>query len=123
MAKKKVKLGFSGPLIAEKLTDRRWKVSEEFSYTSRMLLGDVYTVPRAFVTDLASVPRIFWRFFPPDGTYTQAAVLHDYLCEKKLLSYKETHAIFDEAMGVLGVGKFERSMMAWAVKHFGPRWK
>lgn len=37
------------------------------------------TVPRGFVTDLASVPRLFWIAFPPCGKYTPAAVVHDYL--------------------------------------------
>ncbi|MEX3954170.1 DUF1353 domain-containing protein [Paraburkholderia sp. EG287B] len=37
------------------------------------------TAPPGFVTDLASVPRIFWSALPPDGNYAYAAVLHDYL--------------------------------------------
>lgn len=37
------------------------------------------TVPVGFVTDFASIPRIFWSALPPDGTYTYAAIIHDYL--------------------------------------------
>jgi hypothetical protein len=36
-------------------------------------------VPVGFVTDLASVPRIFWQFLPRDGKYTYPAIMHDYL--------------------------------------------
>ena len=36
-------------------------------------------VPKGFVTDLASVPRIFWSKYPPIGRYAYAAVVHDYL--------------------------------------------
>jgi hypothetical protein len=37
------------------------------------------TVPVGFVTDFASIPRIFWTLLPPDGLYTYPAILHDYL--------------------------------------------
>lgn len=38
-----------------------------------------FEVPRGFVTDLASVPRLFWMALPPCGNYTPAAVVHDYI--------------------------------------------
>lgn len=37
------------------------------------------TVPVGFVTDFASIPRIFWSALRPDGTYTYPAIVHDYL--------------------------------------------
>ena len=37
------------------------------------------TVPKGFVTDLASIPRIFWSLLRPDGLYAYAAIVHDYL--------------------------------------------
>lgn len=36
-------------------------------------------VPIGFVTDFASIPRIFWSLLRPDGEYTYPAILHDYL--------------------------------------------
>jgi hypothetical protein len=42
--------------------------------------SEVIRIPDGFVTDLASVPRIFWSFLPPDGTYEKAAVAHDWHC-------------------------------------------
>lgn len=36
-------------------------------------------VPSGFVTDFASIPRIFWSLLPPDGLYAYAAIIHDYL--------------------------------------------
>ncbi len=41
--------------------------------------GMNYEVPRGFVTDFASIPRVFWVAFPPCAKYTPAAVVHDYL--------------------------------------------
>jgi Protein of unknown function (DUF1353) len=37
------------------------------------------SAPTGFVTDLASIPRIFWSLLPPDGNYAYAAIVHDYL--------------------------------------------
>jgi hypothetical protein len=36
-------------------------------------------VPKGFVTDYASIPRIFWSWIPAWGRYGPAAILHDYL--------------------------------------------
>jgi hypothetical protein len=37
------------------------------------------TVPKGFVTDFASIPRVFWSLLRPDGDYTYPAIIHDYL--------------------------------------------
>jgi len=37
------------------------------------------SAPTGFVTDLASIPRVFWSLLPPDGNYAYAAIVHDYL--------------------------------------------
>jgi hypothetical protein len=37
------------------------------------------TVPEGFVTDFASIPRIFWSLLRPDGLYTYPAIVHDFL--------------------------------------------
>jgi len=41
--------------------------------------GPAVVVPSGFVTDLASIPRVFWSLLPPDGAYTFPAIIHDYL--------------------------------------------
>lgn len=62
------------------------------------------TVPSGFVTDFASVPRIFWGIAPPLGRYGKAAVVHDFLCiHPRNLSRRKVDAIFYEAMRVLDV--------------------
>lgn len=47
-------------------------------------------VPVGFVTDFASIPRIFWSLLRPDGIYSYAAIIHDYL-------YWEQHVSRDTA--------------------------
>lgn len=40
---------------------------------------DTITVPKGFVTDLASIPRWAWILLPPDGPWVKAAIIHDFL--------------------------------------------
>ena len=37
------------------------------------------SVPTGFVTDFASIPRVFWSVLRPDGEYTYPAIIHDFL--------------------------------------------
>lgn len=84
-------------------------------------------VPQGFVTDLASVPRIFWSIFPPFGKYTPAAIVHDFLYSKyNITGINRTLAdkIFLFIMEELGVGYLKRKAMYQAVRSFGERsWK
>ena len=56
------------------------------------------TVPAGFVTDLASIPRIFWSLLRPDGDYAYAAIVHDYLYWTQMRSREEADHILKIAM-------------------------
>ena len=56
------------------------------------------TVPTGFVTDLASIPKIFWSLLRPDGEYAYAAIVHDYLYWQQTRPREEADAIFKMAM-------------------------
>ena len=82
--------------------------------------GEVVTVPKGFLTDGASIPRIFWVFVgPPWGKYGYAAIVHDYLYHIKIYTRKRSDQIFYEAMGVLGVSTWKRRVMFTAVRLVG----
>lgn len=51
-------------------------------------------VPTGFVTDFASIPRIFWSTLRPDGLYSYAAVIHDYLYWEQYLPRETADQIF-----------------------------
>lgn len=79
------------------------------------------TVPTGFMTDGASVPRILWAWLPPWGDVaTRAAIVHDYLLERRddgiPVPGAETRAkcdqLFYEALLDCGVGKF-RARLTW----------
>ncbi|TKX30643.1 DUF1353 domain-containing protein [Campylobacter estrildidarum] len=67
-------------------------------------------VPKGFITDGASIPRIFWSFFPPyRSEYFSACVIHDYLCEKanSRKDYKLADLALKEAMQELKCPKIK----------------
>ncbi|EAA7439925.1 phage tail protein, partial [Salmonella enterica subsp. enterica] len=96
-----------------------WRVYEPFEFYLSDDNSDVIEVPAGFVTDLASVPRIFWTILPPDGKYAKAAIIHDYLYDNALRTKKEADLIFLDGMTVLGVPRLKRKVMYWAVRWFG----
>jgi hypothetical protein len=81
--------------------------------------ADVITVPAGTVTDLASTPRILWSVLPPFGEYTKAAIVHDYLYQQAIGTKRYADDVFLEAMIVLGVPRWRRAVMYWAVSVFG----
>lgn len=88
---------FEGPLVLEPTADgKRWTIHEAFSYETDS--GWIINVPKGFVTDLASVPRFLWPLFPPFGTYTRAAVLHDFLYDQHRRRVKHYSRAFADAI-------------------------
>lgn len=112
---------FTRPLIVSPLPDgRRWVLREEFSYDIGYEgSGKSIIVPVGFITDFASIPRLFWMIYPKWGKYGNAAVVHDYLYWEHFFSRKRTDKIFLEGMEVLGVSKFDRGVIYNFVKFFG----
>lgn len=111
---------FTRPLTVTKLSTGLWEVARSFSYyVGKRGSKDVVHVPKGFTTDFASVPRLFWIILPPDGKYTQSAVLHDFGYFSQKRSRKEVDRMFLESMKVLGVPLWKRQTMYRAVRSFG----
>ena len=99
--------------IADK--NEHWILTEDCIYQSD-LTENIVTVPAGFVTDLASIPRIFRFLIIKNGRHRPAAIVHDYLCRLGL-DYSRVLAdkIFLEAMKVRKVPRMRRRLMYWAV--------
>jgi hypothetical protein len=108
---------FTTPLFLEYGDGHDWKVTHAFPYEHDD--GRVFTVPAGFETDFASVPRFFWRIFPPHGRYGKAAVLHDFLYRTGAVARRDADHIFFDAMHELGVRFFTRWTIWSAVRTFG----
>lgn len=76
-------------------------------------------VPKGFVTDFASIPRLFWSALPPDGEYAYAAVVHDYLYWSQTRSREEADDILKIAMEDFKVGTVKAGAIYAAVRVAG----
>lgn len=108
---------FLDELIVRDMGDgKHWELTEDFSWSDDC---DVITVPTGYITDFASVPRLFWLFFPRYGKYTKAAVIHDYLYSEGIGTKDRADAIFYHSMLTLGVNAFKAWVMYQAVSMGG----
>jgi len=65
--------------------------------------GPTVEVPKGFVTDLASIPRVFWSALPTDGIYTFPAIVHDYMYWNQIHSREIADSIFRQGMADMKV--------------------
>lgn len=104
-----------------------WRVLNDFSFIVEELEGYVY-IPRGYLSDGASVPRIFWNVIPPWGRYGQAVIVHDYLCENLMMegyggvkvevTRKQADDILDTAMKELAVNSITRKLIMLGVSTY-----
>jgi hypothetical protein len=99
--------------------DSEWWVVAEPIPNRIGVSSEVITVPKGFVTDLASIPRFFWAAFPKTGTYMSAAILHDYLYWDQRCTRTEADRIFGIEMRSFGVNDTSRNLILAAVNEFG----
>jgi hypothetical protein len=101
----------------------------DFYYTSAELewkpdgdpqgtLINVY-VPTGFVTDLASIPNVFWSLLPPTAAYSYPAIIHDYLYWHQPCDRTEADSIFRTAMQELKVPSAKTVIICEAVRYAG----
>lgn len=107
----------------------QWKVTQSFRFYLEPSANPRWAyVPAGFLTDGATVARPFWWLIPPWGSYGQAAVLHDLLCETRTVFHDglpvtitraECDKIFNEAMKATKVNPVIRTLMYAAVRIYG----
>lgn len=120
---------FPLPLRLERTAPMRGVLLAPFSFHSPTL-GPV-EVEKGFDTDYASVPRPLWSLYPPDGDYTEAAVIHDALYwhqapreEGLPITRAQADTVFLEAMAALGIPWHRRRILHAAVRVGGGKaWK
>ncbi len=112
---------FTDSLIVSPLSDgRTWIILRPFGYdVGKEGSGDTVEVKIGFMTDFASIPRLFWIILPRWGKYGNAAVVHDWLYWQQTRSRKESDRIMFEGMGVLRVPIWQKYPIYIAVRSFG----
>ena len=106
------------PLVAIPPDYRLYRTQVAFTYyVGSTLSGEAIYVPEGFLTDGASIPKLFWSIIGGVlGRYGAAAVLHDFLYVKGIYSRRRSDKIFLEAMAVLKVSWWKRKLMYYAVR-------
>lgn len=92
----------------------------DFEHMTPLQITAALLAGTAFLTDLASIPRLVSGMLPPDGPWAKAAVVHDYLYVTRGIGgrydRKRADDILKEAMAVLGVPAWKRQVIWMAVR-------
>lgn len=102
-------------LVVKAVDATHWQLMDDFYFEGLV-------VPKGFITDFASIPQFLWSILPPTGSYTKAAVLHDYLYKNGYsigFNRKSCDDMFLSAMQDLNVGFFTRKTLYYGVRMFG----
>lgn len=105
-----------GRLEIAEFDDKNWEVLQPLVVT--IAEGLVLTVPKGFISDLTSTPRVFWCFFPPTGKYQKAAVVHDWLyaANGPDVSRGLADRVFLDIMASTGVSALTRKLLWLGVR-------
>ena len=92
------------------LADGVFIVNRPITYTNSTHRTHPYriTVPRGFVTDLASIPWIAQLFVPKNESHSNPAILHDYLYWEQQCSREEADSLLLLEMEDAQVGSMRR---------------
>jgi hypothetical protein len=80
-----------------------------------------YSIPKAFQTDLASIPKIAWPIMAPShSSLIRPAIVHDWFYRKTCdFTRKQADLIFYHMLRNEGIGVMRASIMFYAVRFFG----
>jgi hypothetical protein len=102
-----------------------WKLKEPLYVV--LSNNELIIIPKDFVTDLSSVPKLLWHLFPPFGDFLLAALIHDYLYVEDYnvenLGWKEARKFADQEMliwsNAINKNKLDNHLRYYAVRMFG----
>ncbi|PAF41366.1 DUF1353 domain-containing protein [Helicobacter sp. 11S02596-1] len=78
-------------------------------------------IPAGYVSDGATIPKIFWWLLSPFENYLKCCILHDYLCDLfalGLIHRKTCDDIFLESMAAIGIKKSTRYILYFFVRAY-----
>jgi len=84
-------------------------------------LGRRIEAPAGMMTDFLSIPRIFWRIWPPWGRYSPATVIHDWLYQSGNTTRTEADRILLDLCRRLAVPGWQCRLIYWGVRLGGWR--
>lgn len=81
-----------GPFLVA-VNHRRWELVKSYRYADA---AGTIIIPKGFVTDLASVPRLFWWLIAPMELSAVAPIVHDYLYQTGGISGRYSRRASDD---------------------------
>jgi hypothetical protein len=115
---------YDGNVVAKWSDDgRNMTLERDFTYIDPQ--GKRWLAATGSEINGASIPQLFWSVIggPFEGTFRNAAVIHDAACGVQAEPWEDVHRMFYNAMRCSRVGEGKAQTMYWAVYHFGPRWQ
>jgi len=94
-----------------------WWLYQPFSVQDDVI--GLITVPVDFITDLGSIPRIFWNLIPPEGPATDGYVIHDWLYSSQTTTREQADQCLLRLMQKFGVGIVSRTLVYAALRSLG----
>jgi hypothetical protein len=88
----------------------KWKLHESFVSSN-----DEVVVPIGFISDGASIPIMFRRWFSPTGKYFGAAIIHDFVLASTR-DWREANRQFANELSALGIGVIRKTALISTVK-------
>ncbi len=93
----------------------RFKLLFNLYYTTRD--GREFVVKKGFISDLGSIPKIFWILVSPHG-FPSAYILHDYFCEQDWISRAEGDRLLKEALIASNAKSWKVKIIYFGVKTY-----
>ena len=94
-----------------------WYLDQDFQVQDDIL--GLIVAKKYFITDLGSIPRIFWNIIPPLGPATLGYVIHDWLYSTQSFSRAQSDDCLLRLMGQFRVGWAARHTVYWALRACG----
>ena len=93
-------------------------------YLKEPLVWNDISVSKGFITDFASTPKWIHWLFPPQGKYSKASIVHDFMYSVNWYTRKEADETFKDIMRHDGTSKatsyiFYLSVRLFGGKHYG----
>lgn len=106
-------------LLVKDLMNGKFELFFDYIYQTKKYL---IKVPKGFVTDYASIPKLLRIIILPYGKHSGASVVHDWLYSSNCdldISREKADRIFLEILKEEKVNFFLRNLMYFAVRKFG----
>ncbi len=96
----------------KRIGPNKWELLEDWH-------SPFMVIPKEFVTDGASVPRLFWWFASPSGDLFEAAIIHDFMYKKAINTKVDADHMFKRAAKYYMANRLRRNLAYVMVKCFG----